>query len=259
MSRQTIPFRIERLKPFQNHSVSMPIVQRKESVRRGLGDRLQIPAILLTILISFGIFNPSALADTKQIRSTLRPAKDQTFTELMERAESVAERLVRQTFAREPKVTEVSVTVLGERNGQEVPLLLSTVSRSNWKKNPRIRPWTTYFNNFSVALLGYRKPPTPPVPQPPPPVAPLPGAEVPPAIAPSNPQSPVPVAAPSLLPVPIFPQGSAPTTGTPQNSQPSAAGVPPRSAPQSPISISPNAGYSPSKARLQNDPAFRDD
>ncbi|WP_421654732.1 hypothetical protein [Leptothermofonsia sp. ETS-13] len=231
--------------------------QGKKIFWRWLGDRLQIPSVLLASLIIFNIFSPSALAETKQIRSTLRPAKDQTFTELMERAEAVAERLVRQTFAKEPKVTEVSVTVLGERNGQEVPLLFSTVSRINWKKNPKIQSWTTYFNNFSVALLGYRKPPSPPIPQPPAPVESLPGTEVLPA-DPSAPQLLVPSTTPPL-PVPASPQSGTPAAGTTQNSQPPVAVTPPRSAPSSPISISPNSGYSPSKARLQNDPAFRDD
>ncbi|QZZ20603.1 hypothetical protein J5X98_25795 [Leptothermofonsia sichuanensis E412] len=238
----TFPFKIEGLKLFQlKFSPSVYHMypfngQGRASFFRRVSDRGHIFAILLTSLVTFSIMTPAALAEIKQIRSTLRPGKDQTFAELMEQAESTAKNLVKQTFARYPRVTEVSVTVLGERNGQETPLLVSSVSRTNWQKFPQIRRWTTYFNNFSISLLGYRKPPEPPAPAP---VA-VSGGSVP--VVPGAPAS-----------VPGTPQpaagGTTPATGTP-------APVPSLPATPTGIQFNDNASF---KERLKNDPAYRDD
>lgn len=184
----------------------------------------QMRSAAIALSLSFCVFHAPAFAEMKQVRSTLRPTQDQTFSDLMKQAERVAEKLVRQTFAQNPKVTDVSVTVLGERNGQETPLLLSTVSRTNWQKKPQIKSWTTYFNNFSIALLGYRKPPVPPAPVAPPPVA----------VNPDLPPSP----------------------------QPNATGTTPAIAPSVPTPVRPSVvptSLSPGRAGLQNDPAYRDD
>ena len=106
-------------------------------------------------------FTPSSesnqTAGTRQIDFTLRAESNQTFTALMQQAEVLAKSLVERGFAESPSITELSVNILGERNGQEVPLLFSRVSRSNWQKQPSIRQWTRYLGSSAV-LLGFKKP-----------------------------------------------------------------------------------------------------
>jgi hypothetical protein len=104
-------------------------------------------------------FATPAVAETKRIEHTLRSQPDQTFATLMQEAETLATNLVEQGFA-EDSVTEVSVNILGERHGQQVPLLSSRVSRTDWQKQPGIQQWTRYFRTSGV-LLGFFKPEEP--------------------------------------------------------------------------------------------------
>lgn len=96
-------------------------------------------------------------AETKQIDFTLRSQSDQTFSALMQQAEVQATSLIKQAFAESPSITEVSVRILGERDGQQAPLLSSRVSRLNWQRQPRIQQWTKYFGS-SAMLLNFSKP-----------------------------------------------------------------------------------------------------
>lgn len=64
--------------------------------------------------------------------------------------------MIKQGFAENSSITEVSVTVIGEHNGQEVPLLFATASRSNWQAEPEVKQWTRYFS--TAVLLGFLNP-----------------------------------------------------------------------------------------------------
>jgi hypothetical protein len=134
------------------------------------------------------------------------------------------------------------VNILGDRQGQQVPLLTSRVSRSQWQQQPIIRPWTKYFATSAV-LLGFNQPQKTPT---------TPGQSTP-----SNP--PTPSAAqtqstPSNPPTPSAAQaqstpGNSPTPSAPQSSPPSNAT--PSTAPN-------NAAPTSSGASLEEtDPGYR--
>lgn len=115
---------------------------------------------LLSIFLSnLGAIASPAWAESRQT-VTLSSQGNQTFVGLMQQAEALVENLVEQAFAQSPSLTEVSITIVGEHNGQEVPLLFSRVSRSNWQKEPRVQPWTRYASNSAI-LLGFLKPKIP--------------------------------------------------------------------------------------------------
>jgi len=95
-------------------------------------------------------------AESRQTNFTLSVG-NQTFAALMQQAETLAESLLKQAFSQNPSLTEVSVTITGEHNGQEVPLLSSRVSGKNWQKQPKIKFWTTYTSNSAI-LLGFSRP-----------------------------------------------------------------------------------------------------
>lgn len=102
-------------------------------------------------------FNCSAFAETKFVNISLNTEENQSFNNLMQQAESTAISLINQEFNRLSKVTEVGIIVSGERNGQEVPLLSSRVSRTDWQAQPRIQSWTKYFTKAEI-LLGFNLP-----------------------------------------------------------------------------------------------------
>lgn len=111
----------------------------------------------VSILSSLGMFAPPAWAETKQIDFTLSSQSNQTFAVLMQQAKFLATSFIEQGFAESPGITEISVSILGERNGQQARLLFSTVSRSDWQRQPKIQEWTRYFGS-SASLLGFKKP-----------------------------------------------------------------------------------------------------
>jgi hypothetical protein len=137
-------------------------------------------------------------AQTRQINFTLNTQSAQTFADLMQQAELVATNLIRQGFAQNPSVKEMSVSILAERNGQEVPLLMSKVARPDWHKQPIVPQWTRYFYSSAV-LLGFLNPSSEPSPpsepgakqfpstpaQPPSQPTPTSGQPTPPAASPS--------------------------------------------------------------------------
>ena len=112
---------------------------------------------IISILSSLGAIASPAWAESRQLNFTLSSQGNQTFAALMQQAEFLAANLTKQEFAKSSSFTEVSVTIVAEHNGQEVPLLFSTVSRSNWQKKPRIQPWIRYASS-SARLLGFVKP-----------------------------------------------------------------------------------------------------
>lgn len=75
----------------------------------------------------------------------------------MQQAEFTAINLIEQEFARLSTLTEVGIIVSGERDGQEVPLLSTKVSRLNWQAKPNLQSWTNYFTKAAI-LLGFYSP-----------------------------------------------------------------------------------------------------
>ncbi len=97
-------------------------------------------------------------AKTQTLPTELRlNSQNQNFQTLLQQAEAVAKTSIEQTFAENPNLKEVSITVSAEHNGTVVPLLSTTVSRANWQRKPTIQAWSQYFTTAEV-LLGYLTP-----------------------------------------------------------------------------------------------------
>ena len=73
-------------------------------------------------------------------------------SDLVAQAETLAEAEISRQFSRNGGVSEIQVVVLGDRNGETVPILTATVSRTQWQENPQVDAWTQYYSN-SYALL----------------------------------------------------------------------------------------------------------
>jgi hypothetical protein len=111
-------------------------------------------AIVATILGVNCWYSTPARAQPESLSFVLNSEGMPSFTSLMQQAESQTTELIQQEFNRKPRVTEIAVTVVGDRNGQQVPLLYTKVSRVDWRSQPAIRRWTRYFHN-SALLLGF--------------------------------------------------------------------------------------------------------
>lgn len=96
-------------------------------------------------------------ANLKQIDYTLVVQQGQTFAQLIRQAELQATNLVEQEFAADPNIAEISINIVGDRAGQQAPLLQARVSRASWQQQPTIRQWTKYFATSAV-LLGFNNP-----------------------------------------------------------------------------------------------------
>ena len=111
------------------------------------------------VALSMALSTP-AWAEPKQISILLSSQGNQDFETLIDQAELMASNFIQQVFAESPEITEVSITIVGEHNGQQVPLLSSNVSRSNWQTKPNVQVWSRYFGS-AQSLLGFVKPQLP--------------------------------------------------------------------------------------------------
>lgn len=99
------------------------------------------------------ILAPAAVhAYTSRLDVTLEVQPNETFNILLRRAEAVARAAAQRSFDRDILVTDVSVTVIAQREGNIVPLLTLQANRNQWRDRPDPRPWSTYFRNAQLLL-----------------------------------------------------------------------------------------------------------
>ncbi|MEO0986304.1 MAG: hypothetical protein AAFY20_12230 [Cyanobacteria bacterium J06639_14] len=75
-----------------------------------------------------------------------------THGDLIIQAEGLVEAAINRQFGQVSELLKVEVVVLGNRNGEMVPILTTVVSRNQWQENPQVNAWTQYYSN-SYALL----------------------------------------------------------------------------------------------------------
>ncbi|WP_346289880.1 hypothetical protein [Sphaerothrix gracilis] len=73
---------------------------------------------------------------------------------LQSRARALAQTMVSEAFA-DNSVTDLSVTIVAERNGQQMPVLAVRVNRAQWQQQPSINQWVRLFEEPASVLLGY--------------------------------------------------------------------------------------------------------
>ncbi len=112
--------------------------------------------VLIGLISPFIVMMSSTIAqaNVQQIVLSIDGTQTRTFANLLEQAESAAEATISQRFQADPNLTEIQVTILGDRNGQLVSLLSLSISRDQWQASTSVRQWTRYFTPSS-ALLGY--------------------------------------------------------------------------------------------------------
>lgn len=122
----------------------------------GIYRRFLVSVVLgLSYLVTLVSIAFAQTAQTREHNFTLPVNRNQSIVNFLQQAEDLASNVIEQEFTENSEVTEVSITILGDHNGQIVPLLTSKVSRSQWEQDPRIYRWTRYFNSAGGMLLGF--------------------------------------------------------------------------------------------------------
>lgn len=85
---------------------------------------------------------------------------DETYQNLLTRAENIARAATQRSFDQSILTTSVIVTVLGQNNGAVVPILKVEVNRQNWQAFPDPQRWAKYYTNANL-LLGIDDSPSP--------------------------------------------------------------------------------------------------
>lgn len=119
---------------------------------------IPVKIILVATMCVSCWYSTPARAQPRSLNLVVSSEGMPSFARLMQQAESQTSKLIQQEFERKPKVTEITVTVVGDRNGQQVPLLHTQVSRVDWRSQPVLSQWTRYFSN-SALLLGFSSSP----------------------------------------------------------------------------------------------------
>jgi hypothetical protein len=132
---------------------------------------------LLFSLALFGtlLIPEVALTRPVDVNVSIRRQGNETYSQFLERANSLAKNTIEQRFKTDRELDALNVVVVGENNGAIAPLLAVRVNRDNWQANPNVQKWSNEFP-FSQSLLGLESPPPPTTPSaaaaPPPPSAP---------------------------------------------------------------------------------------
>lgn len=97
---------------------------------------------------------PAAHAYISRVDIVLDVKSGELFETFLRRAETVARAAAQRSFDRDILISEVSVIVVGQKNGFSVQVLSLQASRTQWRGHPDPRRWITYYQNARV-LLGF--------------------------------------------------------------------------------------------------------
>lgn len=66
--------------------------------------------------------------------------------DLITQAELLAANTISQQFSQNPSLSEIKVVVTGNRYGEIIPVLTTSVSRTQWQTTPQVDVWTQYYS-----------------------------------------------------------------------------------------------------------------
>lgn len=112
-----------------------------------------LKAIATTILVYClaGGYQP-ARAQTDSITLEIPVDGQVPYHDLMNQAEFLSTNAISREFSRDNSLMTIEVVVLGNRLGEIIPILSTTVSRNQWQETPQASTWSQYYN-ASYALF----------------------------------------------------------------------------------------------------------
>ncbi len=167
-------------------------------------------AVITTVMV------PAVVqAYTARVNVAIDRQGDESYEALLQRAELVARAAAQRSFDRDILINDVSVMIIAQSQGVEVPILTVEVSRQQWRSRPDPRRWATYYKTAKTLLRLDNVASPGSFPQPRPTQIPLRVAPIPPA---PKPQTPLPPSQPNNTPA-GKPAGGA---STPNSAAPNA-------------------------------------
>lgn len=119
----------------------------------GLGRALACRYLIAAACVFFwGWGVQPARAEAERIIIEMTIYGQTVSSEITAQAESMVNDSINRHFSQSASLPEVEVVVLGDRYGEIVPILTTSVSRGQWRDNPRVSVWTRYYS-ASYALL----------------------------------------------------------------------------------------------------------
>jgi len=79
------------------------------------------------------------------------------YGDFFRRAEAIASDEISRQFNQNPDLSEIQVVVVGDRDGEIVPTLTTTVSRTQWQETPRVSVWTKHYHASYALLQRYQE------------------------------------------------------------------------------------------------------
>jgi hypothetical protein len=104
-------------------------------------------------LVQNAIAPQVAQAYTARVNVSLKRKVDESYQNMVRRAEAEAKAAAQSSFNKDRSVTDVNVTVLAENQGFIAPIVSMKVSRQAWKSRPDPKRWATYLPHVE-SLLG---------------------------------------------------------------------------------------------------------
>jgi hypothetical protein len=101
-----------------------------------------------------------ASAEIKERVFTLQATRNQSLENLIQQALDLTQNSVNQEFQGNSELTEITISILAENNGQIVPLTRSKLSRFQWESGSRIDRLAGYFGNSRMVLGLYNSSPS---------------------------------------------------------------------------------------------------
>lgn len=91
-----------------------------------------------------------ASAEAEQLIFEVRIDQLLEHREMVSQAEQEAKRLISQRFLNNSNTSSLQVSALLHRNGEVIPMFVTTVSREQWQQSAQISPWTKYHNSYAL-------------------------------------------------------------------------------------------------------------
>lgn len=82
------------------------------------------------------------------------------YEDFFGRAKAMASDEISRQFSQNPTLSEIQVVVVGDRDGEIVPILRITVSRTQWQETPRVSFFSDYYSASYALLQRYERQPT---------------------------------------------------------------------------------------------------
>ncbi|MDP5017511.1 MAG: hypothetical protein NWQ43_09460 [Dolichospermum sp.] len=144
-------FRIYTQQPFLVIPFSLigQVSKKIRIIHSGFWLLLAVPLWLTTEVIAPQIVQ----AYTARVDLLIERLPEESYENVLRRAEAAARATTQRSFDQDILVTEVSVIISAQNQGAIAPILSLEVSRPQWQQRPDPQLWTNYFKTSRFLLL----------------------------------------------------------------------------------------------------------